>query len=81
MKRIENCSNNTPGVTPYCFSKKYDLHIIDRVGDGSGRIQREKGVASTDGSSSHPPCGFFTGHFCWIGASFIAVVFILNATQ
>lgn len=26
----------------YCFSKKYDLHIIDRVagGDGSGGIQR-----------------------------------------
>ena len=25
----------------YCFSKKYDLHIIDRVGGGdSGRIQR-----------------------------------------
>ena len=26
----------------YCFSKKYELHIIDRVGggDGSGRIQR-----------------------------------------
>ena len=26
----------------YCFSKKYDLHIIDRVGGGDsfGRIQR-----------------------------------------
>ena len=25
----------------YCFSKKYDLHIIDRVSGGdSGRIQR-----------------------------------------
>ena len=26
----------------YCFSRKYGLHIIDRIGggDGSGRIQR-----------------------------------------